>query len=283
MLPMVLAVVYSILSSLIVALTVVPLMAFTTQKTKRRNSHSSPRYVAILKWALSHKFIILLTSFLLFAGSIAAYILLPKANIKSEDDTMLSVNMTFPTDYDSEAKKQKAFDFEKKLLSNSDVTDVILRMGSSAEDAQWGQTTKNNLATIFVVFKKGSDIDQYIKELKKEHNTFEPAELDYIKTSYSDSGGGNNLQFNVTATNETNLKKAANIVETKLKVWMLSKVKTNIEDSKKEWQIYIDQTKAEQLGLTPELVAQQVSFLMKKSPIGEISINNEKNNYYDRT
>ncbi|MFF1994807.1 efflux RND transporter permease subunit [Bacillus mycoides] len=278
MLPMVLAVVYSILSSLIVALTVVPLMAFLLlKKTKRRNSHSSPRYVATLKWALSHKFIILLTSFLLFAGSIAAYILLPKANIKSEDDTMLSVNMTFPGDYDSEAKKQKAFDFEKKLLSNPDVTDVILRMGSSAEDAQWGQTTQNNLATIFVVFKKGSNIDQYIKELKKDHNTFEPAELDYIKTSYSDSGGGNNLQFNVTATNETNLKKAANIVETKLKgMDDLSKVKTNIEDSKKEWQIHIDQTKAEQHGLTPELVAQQVSFLMKKSPIGEISINNEK-------
>lgn len=278
MLPMVLAVVYSILSSLIVALTVVPLMAFLLlKKTKRRNSHSSPRYVTTLKWALSHKFIILLTSFLLFAGSIAAYILLPKANIKSEDDTMLSVNMTFPGDYDSEAKKQKAFDFEKKLLSNSDVTDVILRMGSSAEDAQWGQTTQNNLATIFVVFKKGSNIDQYIKELKKDHNTFEPAELDYIKTSYSDSRGGNNLQFNVTATNETNLKKAANIVETKLKgMDDLSKVKTNIEDSKKEWQIHIDQTKAEQHGLTPELVAQQVSFLMKKSPIGEISINNEK-------
>ena len=27
---------------------------------------------------------------------------------------MLSVNMTFPADYDSEAKKQKAFDFEKE-------------------------------------------------------------------------------------------------------------------------------------------------------------------------
>ncbi len=40
-------------------------------------------------------------------------------------------------------------------------------MGSSAEDAQWGQTTKNNLASILVVFKKGSDIDQYIKELKE--------------------------------------------------------------------------------------------------------------------
>ena len=76
---------------------------------------------------------------------------------------MLSVNMTFPTDYDSEAKKQKAFDFEKKLLSNSDVTDVILRMGSSAEDAQWGQTTKNNLANIFVVVKKGYNMTNILK------------------------------------------------------------------------------------------------------------------------
>ncbi len=111
MLPMVLAVVYSILSSLIVALTIVPLMAFfTTQKKQNtKKPSSSPRYVATLKWALSHKFIILLTSFLLFAGSIAAYVLLPKANIKSEDDTMLSINMTFPADYAPETQKQKSF------------------------------------------------------------------------------------------------------------------------------------------------------------------------------
>ena len=142
MLPMVLAVVYSILSSLIVALTVVPLMAFYYSKTKHRKPSSSSRYVATLKWALSHKFIILLTAFLLFVGSIATYILLPKANIKSEDDTMLSINMTFPAHYNAESQKQKAFDFEKKLLSNSDITDVILRMGSSAEDAQWGKQLK---------------------------------------------------------------------------------------------------------------------------------------------
>lgn len=218
MLPMVLAVVYSILSSLVVALTVVPLMAFLLlKKTRQRKPQSSRRYTATLNWALSHKFIILFSSFLLFAGSIAAYIILPKANIKSEDDTMLSINMTFPTNYDLESRKQKAFDFEKKLLSNSDVTDVILRMGSSAEDAQWGQTTKNNLASIFVVFKKGSNIDQYVEKFKKENKDFGPAEFDYIKTSYSNFGGGNSLQFNVTATNETNLKRAAEMVETKLK------------------------------------------------------------------
>ncbi|WP_410984626.1 efflux RND transporter permease subunit [Bacillus cereus] len=278
MLPMVLAVVYSILSSLVVALTVVPLMAFLLlKKTRQRQVQPSRKYTTTLKWALSHKFIILFSSFLLFAGSIAAYILLPKANIKSEDDTMLSIEMTFPTNYDLESTKQTAFDFEKKLLSNNDVKDIILRMGSSAEDAQWGQTMKSNLASIFVVFKKGTDIDQYIKKLKKEQADFKPAEFDYIKTSYSSFGGGNNLQFNVTANNETNLKKAANIVESKLKsIDSLSKVKTNLEESKQEWQIHIDQAKAEQVGLTPETAGQQVSFLMKKSPIGQLTIDDEK-------
>ncbi|WP_439743296.1 efflux RND transporter permease subunit [Bacillus pseudomycoides] len=278
MLPMVLAVVYSILSSLVVALTVVPLMAFLLlRKTRQRTPKPSRKYTATLKWALSHKFIILFSSFLLFAGSIAAYILLPKANIKSEDDTMLSIQMTFPANYDFESRKQTAFDFEKKLLSNSDVKDVILRMGSSAEDAQFGFTTKNNLASIAVVFKKGTDINQYIKKLKKEHADFKPAEFDYTKASYSNSGGGNNLQFNVTANNETNLKKAADVVETKLKsIDSLSKVKTNREESKKEWQIDIDQKKAEQVGLTPETAGQQVTFLMKKSPIGQLTINDEK-------
>lgn len=278
MLPMVLAVVYSILSSLLVALTVVPLMAFLLlKKTKQQKPKPARRYLAILQWALSHKFIILFTSFLLFVGSVAAYIVLPKANIKSEDDTMLSIDMTFPTNYDPELRKQQAFAFEQKLLSNNDVTDVVLRMGSNPEDAQWGQTTKNNLASIFVSFKKGSDIDQYIKQLKQEQKSFQPAEFDYMKISYSSFGGGNSLQFNVTANNDANLKEAADTVVTKLKdLDNISKVKTNIEESKNEWQIHIDQTKAEQAGLTPEAVGQQVSLLMKKAPIGQLTLDGEK-------
>ncbi len=61
------------------------------------------------------------------------------------------------------------------------------------------------------------------------------------------------------------------------------KVKTNLEESKKEWQIKIDQNKVEQVGLTPEIVGEQVSLLMKKSPIGQLTIDDEKNNYYVRT
>lgn len=278
MLPMVLAVVYSILSSLVVALTVVPLMAFLLlKKTRHEERKETKRYTAILKWSLSHKFIILLTSSLLFVGSIVAYIVLPKANIKSDDNTMLSINMTFPANYDLEKGKQQAFELEKKLLADTQVQDVTLRMGSASEDAQWGQTTKNNLASIYVGFKKGIDLDAYINKLRKEQNQFQPATFDYIKVSFSNFGGGNTLQFNVTANNSEDLKKTADLVTTKLKgLDSLSKVKTNVEEEKKEWVINVDQTKAEKAGLTPEVIAQQVAFLMKKSPIGQISLDNEK-------
>ncbi|MGG2093677.1 efflux RND transporter permease subunit [Bacillus sp. S13(2024)] len=278
MLPMVLAVVYSILSSLVVALTVVPLMAFLLlKKTGHEERKETKRYTAILKWSLSHKFIILLTSFLLFVGSIAAYIVLPKANIKSDDNTMLSINMTFPANYDLEKGKQQAFEFEKKLLADTQVQDVTLRMGSASEDAQWGQVTKNNLASIYVGFKKGIDLETYINKLKKEQNQFQPATFDYIKVSFSSFGGGNTLLFNITANNSEDLKKASDLVTTKLKsLNSLSKVKTNVEEEKNEWVINVDQTKAEKAGLTPEVIAQQVAFLMKKSPIGQISLDNEK-------
>lgn len=278
MLPMVLAVVYSILSSLLVALTVVPLMAFLLlRKTKHTEQKETKRYTAILRWSLSHKFIILLTAFLLFVGSIAAYILLPKANIKSDDNTMLSINMTFPANYDLEKGRQQAFELEKKLLADSRVKDVTLRMGSASEDAQWGQTTKNNLASIFVGFKKGIDLETYINKLKKEQNQFQPATFDYIKVSFSNFGGGNALQFNVTANNNKDLKQASDLVTTKLKsLNSLSKVKTNTEEEKNEWVINVDQTKAEKAGLSSEVIGQQVAFLMKKSPIGQITLDNEK-------
>jgi HAE1 family hydrophobic/amphiphilic exporter-1 len=280
LLPMVLAVVYSILASLLVALTVVPLMSFWLLKRTSQKEHKpSKRYTNILKWSLSHKFIILATSFLLFAGSIAAYILMPQANIKSDDNTMLSINMVFPANYDLERAKEQVFDFEETLLKDKDVKDIMFRMGSASEDAQWGQTTKNNEAGIYILFKNGIDLDQYIETLKKTQDEYKPAEFEYAKVSYSSFGGGNSLQFNVTAQNEEDLQKSANIVMKKLKeIDDLTKVRTNLEERKNEWVVNIDQEKAQQAGLTPETIGQQVAMFMSKTPLGQLKIDEEKMN-----
>ncbi len=280
LLPMVLAVVYSILASLLVALTVVPLMSFWLLKRTSQKEHKpSKRYTNILKWSLSHKFIILATSFLLFAGSIAAYILMPQANIKSDDNTMLSINMVFPANYDLERAKEQVFDFEETLLKDKDVKDIMFRMGSASEDAQWGQTTKNNEAGIYILFKNGIDLDQYIETLKKTQDEYKPAEFEYAKVSYSSFGGGNSLQFNVTAQNEEDLQKSANIVMKKLKeIDDLTKVRTNLEERKNEWVVNIDQEKAQQAGLTPKTIGQQVAMFMSKTPLGQLKIDEEKMN-----
>ncbi|MGV6979262.1 hypothetical protein ACWA19_28845, partial [Bacillus toyonensis] len=74
----------------------------------------------------------------------------------------------------------------------------------------------------------------------------------------------------------------ANIVETKLKSMdALSKVKTNLEDSKKEWQIHIDQTKAEQLGLVSHernrLVSSFVVSHERNRLVSNFAVSHERN------
>ena len=77
LLPFALTVTYSLLSSLLVALTVVPLMSAGLLKNAKLPKHRTPkRYISLLRWSLNHKWVILLTSALLFIGSIGAYFII---------------------------------------------------------------------------------------------------------------------------------------------------------------------------------------------------------------
>jgi hydrophobic/amphiphilic exporter-1 (mainly G- bacteria), HAE1 family len=277
MLPMMLAVVYSILSSLLVALTVVPLMSFwLLKKTKHKEAQPSKRYQSILHWALSHKFIVLLVSFLLFVGSITAYVMLPKANVEADDESMVSIVMTFPADYDLKKAEDQAKDFEQLLLKQDKAKEVMFRMGAASEDARWGQVTKDNEATFLLMFGKGVDIDHFIENMKSHNNEYKPAEIEYLKSSLGSFGGGSTIELNVTATNEEDLVRSTDLVMAELKKMdRLDKIKSNYEELQNEWVIKVDHEKAAQYGLTPQQVAEQMRMIVSSTPLGEITLNGE--------
>jgi hydrophobic/amphiphilic exporter-1 (mainly G- bacteria), HAE1 family len=277
MLPMVLAVVYSILSSLLVAFTVVPLMSFwLLKKTKHKEAKPSKRYLSVLQWALSHKIIVLLVSFLLFVGSITAYVMLPKANVEADDESMVNIVMTFPADYDLKKAEEQAKDFEQMLLEQAKAKEVMFRMGAASEDARWGQATKDNEATFLVMFGKGVDIDGFIEKMKSHNDEYKPAEIEYLKSSLGSFGGGSTVELNVTAANEEDLVKTADLVKSELKeIDGLDKIKSNYEELQNEWVIKVDQEKAAQYGLTPQQVAEQMRMVVSSTPLGEITLNGE--------
>ncbi|MFY4774201.1 efflux RND transporter permease subunit [Metabacillus sp. RGM 3146] len=275
---LILAVVYSILASLLVAFTVVPLMSFGLLKNiKHKETKPLKSYTNILNWSLNHKWIVILLSILIFAGSITAYATIPQSNINTEDQSMMTVTMKFPADYDQFLAKAKAKNLETKLLKEDKLKDLFFRMGASKEDAKYSQLSTDNVATFQLLFKKGKDTEKFISDVKKLAGDYKPASIEAAKASFGSFGGGSGLELNITAANQEDLKKSAKIVTEKLKnISGLDKIKNNFEDLQKEWVVNVNQNKALPLGLNYPLISGDISASLGKVPAGEMKVGDEK-------
>ena len=98
LLPFALTITYALLSSLLVALIVVPLMSSGLLKKGKLPSYKKPeRYIQILNWCLSHKWVPLVLSFLIFVGAIGMYFVMPKGTEEAADKDV-SITMVYPDD-----------------------------------------------------------------------------------------------------------------------------------------------------------------------------------------
>ncbi|WP_147355680.1 efflux RND transporter permease subunit [Cohnella faecalis] len=79
LLPFALTVTYALLSSLIVALTVIPAKLSRVLKNSKIKEHlPSKRFTSFLEWNLRFKWLPILIAFLLLLGSVGTYFSLPK-------------------------------------------------------------------------------------------------------------------------------------------------------------------------------------------------------------
>ncbi|TYR78624.1 efflux RND transporter permease subunit [Priestia megaterium] len=278
MTPLILAVVYSILASLLVALTVVPLLSFVLLKNvKQKEAKPSKRYLSILSWSLNHKIIVLLSAFVIFIGSIFTFNAIPQASVKSESESFVNISLTYPGDYDLTKAKEKAKELEKELLKEDKLKDLYFQMGSSAEDAKYGQSSSEKEAIYSVIFHKGKDVEGFLEELKEKSKKYEPGKIEGSQFSFGSFGGGNGIQLNVTALNEEDLAKVGKLVAEELKdIDGIEKVKSNYEELKNEWIVNVDQEKAQALGLHPAQVGQEVRGMLNKTPVGQMKIGDEQ-------
>ncbi|MGL4521727.1 MAG: efflux RND transporter permease subunit, partial [Bacilli bacterium] len=90
-LPFALTVTYSLLASLLVSLTLVPLLSYTMLKRAKPHHDSLANPTKkIVRWSLKRKGVILTLSALLFVGSIAGYIAMPKGAVDSGNSEFIS-------------------------------------------------------------------------------------------------------------------------------------------------------------------------------------------------
>ncbi|MGE8205950.1 efflux RND transporter permease subunit [Heyndrickxia sp. NPDC080065] len=268
LLPFALTVTYSLLASLIVALTIVPLMSFGLLKKAKLPEHKEPkRYMNILKWNLNHKWVPVLFAFIMFVGSITLYTMLPKGSVSADDTTMVSVTMTYPSDTPISKVQDHGLAFEKKLLKLNGYQSIITQQGNSEEQAKWGQVSNPTQTTFTVIMKENANADHFMKDVNALKKEYPNADIQASTASFMGSAQ-TAITYDLEGSDREKLLEASDdmmkvIAGTK----GVKKVASNAEEKKPVYQFVVDPTKA-----NTGQIAMQLNGLLNKTPIGNMNL-----------
>ncbi|MDX8345762.1 efflux RND transporter permease subunit [Rossellomorea sp. YZS02] len=264
---------FSLLASLIVALTVIPMLASRLLKkpkgnmeAKRRRSKSRKNFARSVKWALRHRFIVLfITLITLVAGGLGLTTVgtqfLPPTD---EGFFNMRVELENGASIDETNKVVKAI--EDKLEKEKDVDVFVSLVGTTQEESFRG-SAKGNIAEIYVKMKPLNERDRSIfsfaDEAKPEveqaaQKVNQSAEVSFNLQSTSGSSP-QTLTFNLRDTDQLRLDKSVDTLFTSLKDMKdVSEVSTDQMETVKEVQMKVNREKALEQGLAPAQIGNLV-------------------------
>jgi multidrug efflux pump subunit AcrB len=271
LLPFALTITYALLSSLLVALTVVPLMSTRLMKKGKLPVYKKPHsYLRILTWCLRHKWVPLVLSIIVFFGSIGMYALMPKG-AEDAGDNDISILLEYPDGIPFTTVKDEVFDLEKYLNGQSEVEEVILFLGSNPEDAQFSTVNSQNTGRFHVVMKESADTEKFVEQINEKTKEYSDAEIDVQVLASLISFSDSTITLDVVGKDASKLIQASDeIMEVVKDIEGVEKVSSNQNELKSVYEIVVDQEKA-----NAEEVARQVSFFLNPFPIGSIKLDDK--------
>ncbi|HEX3028170.1 MAG TPA: efflux RND transporter permease subunit, partial [Clostridia bacterium] len=173
--PFALTVAIALASSLLVAVTVIPLLSKLLLLKGKSVKHSEFHegkimkfYERILAWALNHKAIALITAFVLLIGSFSLVPFIGTSFIAEEKENYVNITINYPEGTDVKVINTKASEIEKVLSKDSDIESYQTTVGTSTSNAMATMMGSGDSGSIMVELKKGSNLDNAIKKYKNK-------------------------------------------------------------------------------------------------------------------
>jgi multidrug efflux pump subunit AcrB len=275
LLPFALTVTYSLLTSLLVALTVVPLMSAGLLKNVKLPEHKpAVRFPKFVTWSLNHKWIVFAISILLFVGSIGAYFAIPKGALDDSSPDFVMATLSYPNETPIEVVKEKTLELEKTIRAMDEVKFVYTQLGSSDEWAQFGQIGSPTEAIFSILLKDKQNTDIILKEIEKEKDRYPDAALEVSSASFLTRGSSTSITIDVIGDNLNALEKTANKIRDKIKdIDGVEKVTTNQDEKKTVYSLTVDPAKG-----NTEQIARQLGVMLNQTPLGTITLDGKQTN-----
>ena len=266
---------FSLIASLSVALTVVPMLASRLLKMKdhnineiRKTSSFYKRYNASIVWVLQHRLLVILSAIVLFGLSLFGLSKIGTEFLPATDEGFASISVNLDQGAAITKTEKVVAAIESRLKEEQDVDVYVSLIGGTQQSQSRGQTSANQ-AEIYVKLVPLADrkrsIFEFVEEVERELNNElgEQAEITF-NVSTSSGSAPNTLTFRLTDSNEQRLYASVEKVQHELsRIDAVTNVLTDLDETIQEIQIEVDREKAKDYGFVPAQIAQTVNQMTK--------------------
>lgn len=266
-----LTVTYSLMASLIIALTLVPSMASSMFKKEMKPEGEGAgslrhSYQKILNWNLNHKFLVLLLAVVLLVYSVYASVSKGLIFIPDMATPQLSGSLTMNDEDATLEETQKMADKVLKTISEVEGVETVGGMlaSTSAMGGLMGDTDTTSLSLYVIVDEEaelsGGEIARNVEEACKDYDCTVEILSSSSVTEYTTALGGSGVTLNVYSTDTEDLEKAVKKIGKALeKVEGIAAVNNGLTDAEPEYHFTVDKDEAMKRQMTVAQVYMAVS------------------------
>ncbi|WP_372632211.1 efflux RND transporter permease subunit [Cohnella sp.] len=288
--PFAITVSIALLASLLVSLTVIPmlakLMVLNNVKATEAKEHEGGRMVAwyekALVWSLNHRTVTLLLSGFMLVATIAGTVpVLPKGLLPySPPPKQMNYSIQLPNDTTFASNDLQAKQIEALLRDAKDENDEPQFMFVEALVGYAGNAKERFPSYLQIITEVRSDADT--KVVQDRYHKLILAQLpkgsEVMPGSFSGGSSGPagpDFTYVIFGDDQKTLKQVAGQIKDKMKQFPeLREIKDNLGDGKKEVQITVDPNKAGQFGLEVTTIQGLTAEWIGRSQLGDVRLDN---------
>ncbi|KTD83912.1 efflux RND transporter permease subunit [Paenibacillus etheri] len=291
-LPFALTMVFALLASLVVAITLVPAMAHSLFRNglKGKKNHSekpdrmSAGYQNILNWCLSHKLVTFGVAVLLLAGSLFLIKPIGVSFMPSQEDKTVMLTYSPKAGQRTEEVQEQGLKAEKYILAQQHVDKMQYSIGGGGPMGMGGSS---NSGLFFIVYDSNTPDFENVKEKLIEGLAAEVPDGVWGDMSAMMSGGmgGSTLTVNVFGDELDQIKPVADEIAkiVQADTTNFKDGETSLKEAYDQYTIVADQEKLSSLGLTAGQIAMKLAPAGTRPVLTEVEMDGKNYKVYIET
>ncbi|MDF0728288.1 efflux RND transporter permease subunit [Cytobacillus sp. S13-E01] len=264
-LPFALTIVFALLASLLVAITIVPMMAHSLfkQGVATKHAHDENKqgklangYKIVLNWTLNHKWITSGIAVLMLAGSLFLVPIIGVSFLPADEQKMVIATFKPEPGQTLDEVIDIATEAEQFFTARNDVKTVQFSVGGE-NPMNPGQS---NSALFYVEYE--ADTENFDREKEEVINELKAmtGKGEWGSQDFSGMGSSNAISIQVYGDDMKDIEPVINEIEKIFKSNnSLANVKTSVSDTYEEYTLVADQEKLSQLGLSAAQIGMELS------------------------